>query len=331
MGKTDPTGTYLYVCDGTSPASPVLADGLAVYTPGLSDHRNGASTFTHADALGSLRFLTSGQTPTASLLSDAFGETVASDPLSTPFGWNGRSGYGTDWDGLTLVGHRYYDSRTGRFVSQDPVGDGDNWYAYCRNNPINHTDTTGLSCPVPGEWSLNGGCSSDAAAAMGQAEAMDQQANQFMGGLYSQLAARQAAASQRRYHRHLNAPGTVWNNSSYSIPIMFDHDEKSGKVFYEVDLPPHSYTGLEDIDFVFYANDLKARGGYDWKHIMGDTNTLDWDAAGGDIHIAGVFYPATFKGYPYNVTPLPLSGSTGLEVLTIPTPVTPPLLIGPIP
>jgi RHS repeat-associated protein len=122
----------------------VLADGLAVYTPGLSDHRSGASTFTHADALGSLRFLTSGQTPTASLLSDAFGEAVASDPLSTPFGWNGGSGYGADRDGLTLVGHRYYDARTGRFLSQDPAGDGDNWYAYAGNDPVNGKDPSGL-------------------------------------------------------------------------------------------------------------------------------------------------------------------------------------------
>ncbi len=123
----------------------MLADGLAVYTPGLSDHRNGASTFSHADALGSLRFLTnSSQGVTANLLSDAFGEAVASDPLATPFGWNGGSGYGTDWGGLTLVGHRYYDSRTGRFVSQDPAGDGDNWYAYCGNSPTNGADPTGL-------------------------------------------------------------------------------------------------------------------------------------------------------------------------------------------
>jgi len=77
VGKNDPTGTYAYVCDGTSPGSPVLADGLAVYTPGLSDHRGQTSTFTHAGALGSPRFLTSGQGVTASLLPDAFGGVAA--------------------------------------------------------------------------------------------------------------------------------------------------------------------------------------------------------------------------------------------------------------
>jgi len=179
----------------------VLADGLAVYTPGLSDRRNGASTFTHADALGSLRFLTnSGQTPTASLLSDAFGETVASDPLSTPFRWNGGSGYGTDWDGLSLVGHRYYDSRTGRFVSQDPAGDGDNWYAYAGNDPVDNTDPEGLWCPTPGEWSVNGGAMSDATSAMGQADAMDQQADRFIEAAWTQLSDNVMAIAAGPHH-----------------------------------------------------------------------------------------------------------------------------------
>ena len=35
VGKTDSSGTYSYVCDGTSPGSPVLSDGHALYTPGL--------------------------------------------------------------------------------------------------------------------------------------------------------------------------------------------------------------------------------------------------------------------------------------------------------
>ena len=34
--KTDSTGQYALVSDGASPAAPVLADGLTVYTPGLS-------------------------------------------------------------------------------------------------------------------------------------------------------------------------------------------------------------------------------------------------------------------------------------------------------
>jgi len=43
-----------------------------------------------------------------------------------------------------LMGHRYYDTRIGRFISQDPAGDGDNWYSYADNSPTNEVDPSGL-------------------------------------------------------------------------------------------------------------------------------------------------------------------------------------------
>jgi len=39
------------------------------------------------------------------------------------FGWNGKSQYQKDREsGLMLLGHRYYDQSTGRFLSEDPSG-----------------------------------------------------------------------------------------------------------------------------------------------------------------------------------------------------------------
>ena len=59
-------------------------------------------------------------------------------------------GYQSDGDsGLMLLGHRYYDASTGRFISRDPVGDGGNWYVYCNNNPITFFDYSGeIAVPV---------------------------------------------------------------------------------------------------------------------------------------------------------------------------------------
>ncbi len=68
-----------------------------------------------------------------------------------PFKFGGGNGCQTGADiGLVLMGHRYYDTRIGRFISQDPAGDGDNWYAYCGNDPMNGTDPSGLEEPYQG-------------------------------------------------------------------------------------------------------------------------------------------------------------------------------------
>ena len=62
----------------------------------------------------------------------------------TPFGFGGAEQYQSDSDsGLMLLGHRYYDSSIGRFISQDPIQAGTNWYAYCGNNPLTRVDGSG--------------------------------------------------------------------------------------------------------------------------------------------------------------------------------------------
>ena len=58
VGKFDSTGSYSYVCDGTTPGSPVLSDGHTIFTAGLSSTVAGLTSFRHEDLLGSLRFLT---------------------------------------------------------------------------------------------------------------------------------------------------------------------------------------------------------------------------------------------------------------------------------
>ncbi|GEM_PF-2207104 len=45
--------------------------------------------------------------------------------------------------GLKYFGARFYDPVVGMFISQDPIKDGRNWFAYCNNNPINFIDPDG--------------------------------------------------------------------------------------------------------------------------------------------------------------------------------------------
>jgi RHS repeat-associated protein len=147
VSKTDSAGTSAQITDGTAPASPVLKDARAVYTPGISERAGTTSKFYHADALGSTRGITnSSQTVTDAVLYDAFGMTVSrTGSTATPFGFVGAQGYQSDGDsGLQLLGHRYYDPSIGRFLSSDPIQDGDNWYSYCSNESLSHIDASGL-------------------------------------------------------------------------------------------------------------------------------------------------------------------------------------------
>jgi RHS repeat-associated protein len=76
---------------------------------------------------------------------DAFGNVVSSSGTwNGPFGNGGAFGYQEDATGLKLLGHRYYDSSIGRFLTRDPIKDGRNWYAYCGNDPVNRADPSGL-------------------------------------------------------------------------------------------------------------------------------------------------------------------------------------------
>ena len=59
------------------------------------------------------------------------------------FGYSGE--YRDDESGLIYLRNRYYDSRSGRFITEDPAQDGLNWYVYAANNPISFVDPWGLT------------------------------------------------------------------------------------------------------------------------------------------------------------------------------------------
>ncbi len=139
-----------FVRDGSYVTDPVLRDGQATYTPGVSERRGGVSTWSHSGLKNADAQTTSVGAIAATRVYDAFGaELSATGTWKGPFGYAGGFGYQEDSSGLKLLGHRYYDPTTGRFLSRDPIGSGKNWYVYTRNNPTSLTDAGGL------EWFEN--------------------------------------------------------------------------------------------------------------------------------------------------------------------------------
>ena len=59
-----------------------------------------------------------------------------------PFGYTGE--YHDSETGLIYLRNRYYDPETGRFITEDPIKSGMNWFVYAGNNPVMFVDPWGL-------------------------------------------------------------------------------------------------------------------------------------------------------------------------------------------
>jgi RHS repeat-associated protein len=135
-----------YHRDGAYVTDPVIADTHATYTPGISEKRGSTSTFLHSGLKNAALQTDALQSVSATRRYDAFGSILSSNGTwKGQFGYAGGFGYQEDEGGLKLLGHRYYDSTTGRFLTRDPIKDGRNWYSYCENDPISKIDADGLT------------------------------------------------------------------------------------------------------------------------------------------------------------------------------------------
>jgi len=120
----------------------------------------GTSRYPMYDGIGTSRGLANDSaTITDTYQLDAWGHQIASTgSTQNPYKYGAAWGYITDPSGLLQLGHRFYWPELGRFVSQDPIGDGMNWYGYVDANPVTSVDGTGLAvmCTaptcVPGFW-----------------------------------------------------------------------------------------------------------------------------------------------------------------------------------
>lgn len=145
VSKVDSLGTSTYKRNGVHVTSPVLADGFGIYTPGVSETRGGVTRWLHSGIKNIESLTSSTQILSTTRQYDAFGNLIGGGIWYGPFGYAGGYGYQEDADtGLKLLGHRVYDSETGRFLTRDPISHGPNAYAYCNNNPLHSHDESGL-------------------------------------------------------------------------------------------------------------------------------------------------------------------------------------------
>jgi RHS repeat-associated protein len=132
--------------DGIDPAFPItkryFGQGVVVGAERL---------FYTFDQLGSVRELVdSTGVVRADYRYSTYGErTKVGGDLDSDWGYAGLFHHGPS--GLDLATYRTYDSKMGRWLSRDPLGEGVdyNLYRYCGNNPISCIDPTGESPLVP--------------------------------------------------------------------------------------------------------------------------------------------------------------------------------------
>ena len=153
VSRTTNTASYTYRRAGAYVTDPVVSDGSATFTPGISEYRGGYSRY-FSGGLKNFDTVTGSSGSVAGKRRyDAYGNsTLISGGWYGTFGHAGGFGYQEDSEsGLHLLGHRYYDSGLGRFMTRDPSKAGRNWLSYCSNNPTAQTDPTGLRSI--GAWS----------------------------------------------------------------------------------------------------------------------------------------------------------------------------------
>ncbi|WP_405895230.1 polymorphic toxin-type HINT domain-containing protein (plasmid) [Streptomyces sp. NBC_01527] len=162
--------TNKFLTDGSNPLLEQDSSGdttATVATSGLDEFltrtENGTTQIYLTDALGSVIGLANSDGTIATKYTyDPNGQpTVSGAASSNPYTFTGRENDGT---GLLYYRDRYYDPETGRFISQDPIGQagGTNLYQYALSSPTTYTDPTGnnpmiAACAVGGI--LDGGIS----------------------------------------------------------------------------------------------------------------------------------------------------------------------------
>lgn len=168
--RRDPNGTTLYLGPDEVHRS---TTGVTTATRYYTHQDRVIAVRVNGDGTDRLHWLSSDHHNTATLAIKASDQTVQrryslpyGDPRGTaPTAWPGEKGFvgGTidNSTGLTHLGAREYDPKTGRFTSVDPILDPAdpqqlNGYAYSNNSPLSFTDPDGLHAYDSATWAAYG-------------------------------------------------------------------------------------------------------------------------------------------------------------------------------
>jgi RHS repeat-associated protein len=152
--KSSSSATSIFAYDGDNLVEETNSSGAVVaryedtqnIDEPLAMLRSGATSFYHADGLGSVTSLSSAAGSIANTYTyDSFGTlTNSTGSLVNPFRYTARESDAET--GLYYYRARYYDQSVGRFLSEDPIrpDDAADFYAYVGNSPTNFADPRGL-------------------------------------------------------------------------------------------------------------------------------------------------------------------------------------------
>ncbi|WP_307679891.1 RHS repeat-associated core domain-containing protein [Streptomyces sp. V4I2] len=158
ISKTMGTATSRYLTDGSNPLVEQNGSGTTTATvasAGLDDflaRTEGGKTQVYlTDTLGTVVGLanTDGTVATTYAYDPNGAPTASGTASSNPYTFTGREDDGT---GLLYYRDRYYDPQTGRFISQDSIGQagGTNLYQYALSSPTTYTDPSGNNPMIAG-------------------------------------------------------------------------------------------------------------------------------------------------------------------------------------
>ncbi len=148
--QSDHNYTTAYYWDGQNMVGEMFMDSLSIYLRGHRLIAVPAGEFTqyfHFNGHGDVTTTTDMYGVMCDYQYDAFGNVENPYDLDRqPIRYCGE--YYDVETGFIYLRNRYYDPSMGRFISEDPIRDGLNWYAYCENNPVMFVDPTGLDAIV---------------------------------------------------------------------------------------------------------------------------------------------------------------------------------------